>query len=339
MPMKKFVLVLALILTSGFVTCATKSVITNVRTVSLQQIEDLSLSDAWTDLTRCRYIGKEFEVRIVYHDSLTSVVFPDRRYDFMNSDDTVRLVCEETRAARLAYPAGLVLATGGISPFASDSVTGDGRYRQKYGISADLAATVFPASASTLISERGDTLNDLRLDHVRRTTRFTFVSDSLQPISQVPDSAVMTSVTDTYSLTASDEEFPRVIRRVTVLSGSDAVIAESVTYILVSAPVRSVHGRRHLVPHNRNSINPSDDGAAINVSPDGRSVTVTPSGPNEDMSMIISDISGRVFITEQIIGNDGCAIDISALPRGDYLIQLTASDRTVKILKFTNRRP
>lgn len=328
---------LFVLLLSGTATAIDIPVVKSDRTVTLQQVEGLCRMDACTDLTKCDFIGKEFDVRIVKHDSITSVLFPDRRYDFKSRGDTVLLVCEENRTARLSLPTGLELTTGGIGRNASEVVTGHGRYRQTCDICAELSALAFPATASTLITLQCDTLRNIRLDHLQRTTRFALVADTVTSISQVPDSAVITSTVDTYSLSAVDEAFPRVLKHVKILSGCNGSVTDSATYILVSDPVRLKSDKIRHMPERPVSGFLADGETTITVTPDGGSVTVTPSGKFTDMSLSVCDMSGRVLLTEKISGNDSSVIDISSLPKGEYLIQASAGDKIVTVVKHSNR--
>ena len=332
-----FALVAVILGTLGFEIMA-NPVDIRVHTVSLQQIEDLPRMDVYADLSKCRFIAEEFDVRIVEHDSLISVLFPDRRYDFFNSGDTVLLVGEEGREAQLSFPDGLILSTGNIFSHDSKGISGYGRYRQSVNISAELGATLFPAKASDLVTPQCDTLTNIRFDHVRRVCRFAFVADSAQSVENMPDSLVITSVTDTYSLTAVDEEFPRVLKRIRTLSGHGGETADSATYMLVSSPLKSGSGRRRVLPESRGTHAPGIDGPDVSISSDGRYLTITSLDGNENLSLGISDIAGRVMIA-RTVGGDGSVVDISSLSPGEYLIRIISGGETVKVVKFTNRRP
>lgn len=39
------------------------------------------------------------------------------------------------------------------------------------------------------------------------------------------------------------------------------------------------------------------------------------------------------------VGGDGSIVDISSLSPGEYLIRIISGGETVKVVKFTNRRP
>lgn len=322
-------------LSADYAYAGDKPEITNVYTYTLQQIEDLPQLDICADLTKCQYIGKEFDVKVLEHDSLTSVLFPERRYDFTNRQDTILLVCEENRAARLSFPSGLVISTGNDNSYISGEIDGHGRYRQRYKICAKLTATLFPATAATLISTHCDTLADFRFDHVRRICRFSFASDSVTSIDEIPETAVVTSTTDTYTLSTIDEAFPRVLKKVSRLSGSDCNISDSVTYILVSSPTKKNTGRQKSLPRNR-VITPATFVPTVSIAPDGNSITIVPNGQYSDIIVIICDVSGRVFITDKVCGNDISVVDITSLPRGEYLIQLVSEDKTLVVKKYSN---
>lgn len=332
-------LTFAILVASGYNTRAAEPYIKNSHTVSLQQVEDLSRLDVCADLSRCRFIADEFDVRILEHDSVISVMFPDRRYDFCNHKDTTFLIGEETRAMQMTFAAGMALATDGIQSHASRNVTGTGRYRQSHNISSQSDAIIFPASASVLVTLQCDTLTDIRYDHTRRICRYIFIDDSVKSVENAPDSVIMTSVTDTYFLTAVDEVFPRVMKKVNVLSNNGNEIVDSATYVLVSNPVKSKSGRGHKLNKPHASYFPDMDKPDVSIAPDGSSITVTPSGVNNDMSVVISDVAGRIMISRAIAGNDISVVDISTLPRGEYLIQISAHGETVKVVKYTNRKP
>ena len=87
MRLRNIILFLTLIGISGLAIAVDRPTITNTRTFSLQQVEDVPRMDVCADLTQCQFAGKEFDVTVLDHDTLTSVVFPDRRYDksFLNN--------------------------------------------------------------------------------------------------------------------------------------------------------------------------------------------------------------------------------------------------------------
>ncbi len=302
------------------------SVLTNQRILMLQQIEDLPKLNICANLTECVFIGDEFEVKICTHDSVTSVVFPTRRYDFMAGNDSSLLVCEETRDAKIVYKDGVPMSIDELSGFDHAPVAAFGRYRQNMYICADQTVTAHTPSSVKLITSTGDTLTNVRYDHIQRTTRFALCADSTLTIENIPDSLIIRSTADTYCITAPDEDFPRLIKSTSNISGINISFTDSTTYALTSTPVKQSQRKRRVMPQDRHFSPGSEDGAKIAISEDGSSVIVTPTAHGGELSLIISDIAGRIFLSEKINGNDQSTVNISSLPSGEYLIQVIATE-------------
>lgn len=327
-------ILLTSMLTAIIGVAAENSPVVNVRTASMQQVSGYKSHNQYLDLSSCSFDGSEFDVTVTEHDSLYSVVFPERRYDFIVRNDTVLMLCEETRDMKFTFPFGLAVDFIGTSAHRSDEIQVSGRYRQNLNLCGEIGASVdFPETA-TLITAEGDTVTDIRSDHFTRSMRYAVVIDSTQTISTTPDSLIINSVTDTRLYTGTDEEFPRVIQRKTIITGNFGSIADSTTYILRSTPEKITAARQKARPQNNNNYARTSDGSSILLSSDGESVIVMPSDASSELSLVINDVAGRVFLSEKISKRDQCDIDITFLPKGEYLIQLLCDGQISAVIKL-----
>ena len=321
-------------LTAIICIAAENSAVPNVRTVSMQQVSGYTLNNQFIDLTNCSFDDSEFDVTITDHDSLVSIVFPKRRYDFAMHNDTVLMLCDETRDMRMSFPSGISIAFNGIDSHRGADVDASGRYRQALSLCGEINAAVSIPRSIDLITAEGDTLPDIRLDHFVRSMKYAICADSSQTLASTPDSLIISSVTDTQLFTAVDEDFPRVIRIKSTAIGNKSLLTDSATYILRSPAAKLTASRHKARPQKTAVHGQSADGSSMFLSQDGESVTVVPSVSQAELQLVISDVAGRLFLSKKISSSDQSVTDVTFLPKGEYMIQLLSDGQANAVIKY-----
>ncbi|MDE6802999.1 MAG: hypothetical protein K2J06_09580 [Muribaculaceae bacterium] len=315
----------------------------SARELTVQPVANLSAAKGapW-DLSRFEPVGAEIELRIAEGDSLTSVWLPDTRFDFVMSGDTVALACEETRVFRVNFesPSPEWSASGQAM---SSPLRARGRMYQSEFISAMGGVSVMPSERVSIISFSGDTISGACLDRSSRTMRWCLSSDSTLMVSSLPDSMVMTTRIDRLRLTAPGETFPRAMKKVMTTTWLGQVVeADSSAWILTTpvAPPQRARRYDYQQPDSGEgglSSTGSLPSVTLTAGPDG--ITISPSADSAttgagQLRVAVNDILGRSYIDIYVPASDQSEVDTSALPRGEYLIQIWSGDQPVTATKY-----
>ena len=310
------------------------------RTVTVQPVADVSHHGAVWDLTCFEPAGKELDLRISESDSLASVWLPDTRFDFLTESDTIALLCEETRVFRVVFsPASPEWSAAGDA--LSAPFTARGRMYQSEYISAVGSVSLSAPVRVTLRGISGDTISGARLDRTSRTMRWSVSSDSTSTVTGQPDTSVYVTRIDRLRLTAPGESFPRAMKKVVTTScGGETIRADSTAWIMTT-PVAAVPRTRSLdvtASPDTDAILPGPGGGlpSVTVTAGPDVITVTPSLSHSaaGLRVAVNDIAGRSYIDTHVPGDTRSGVDISMLPRGEYLIQVLSGDTPVAAIKY-----
>lgn len=312
---------------------------------TVQPVVDISLAGNRWDLTSYEPTGSEIDFHSQTLDGIVSFWSPEKRFDFVNRNDSTLQVCAETRMYRTVFSSGILCEVKtGINaslPFAFK-----GRIYQSEFVHGNGLSNLAQSIKGRVVTIGGDAEIAATLTQSTTLLRWTLSNDSIVDLSNVADSLICESTVDRYIITAQGRQFPLAFKRVTrTRYMGQEVEADSVAWITTYAPddarLNNEQRSRRLTDIARQDADSNSQrglrgDVAVTVDGDELQVTVSMttddgvvSGSTGPVRIVITDIVGRQYIDTAASGEGVIRINVGSLNRGEYLLQVISDNGDV----------